>query len=181
MDFEFYILDYIQSNFRTELLDKIMPIVSFMGKLSWIWVVIAIVCLFTKKFRRLGISLSSDLIFNLIAGNLIIKTIVARPRPCTLNKTVELISSVPFDTSFPSGHTLSAFGAATIIFIYNKWLGIIAYLFAFIMAFSRLYLYVHFPTDILFGAIFGITFAVISYFITKPITNPQKLKLVPKY
>ncbi len=181
MDFEFYILDYIQSNFRTELLDKIMPIVSFMGKLSWIWVVIAIVCLFTKKFRRLGISLSSDLIFNLIAGNLIIKTIVARPRPCTLNKTVELISSVPFDTSFPSGHTLFAFGAATIIFIYNKWLGIIAYLFACIMAFSRLYLYVHFPTDILFGAIFGITFAVISYFITKPITNPQKLKLVPKY
>lgn len=179
MDFEFYILDYIQNHFRTELLDKIMPIVSFSGKFACIWIVIAVICLCIKKIRNLGILLAVDIIFNFIAGNLI-KTIVARPRPCMLNKTVELITAIPSDTSFPSGHTLFAFGAATIIFIYNKWLGIFAYIFAFIMAFSRLYLYMHFPTDVLFGAVFGILFAIAVYILTKTITDKSP-KLIPKY
>ena len=163
MDWEFTLLNYIQNNVRNDFLDKLMPIVSFLGKASIMWIVIAIICLCFKKTRKFGRSLTCDLIFNLIAANGIIKLIVGRPRPCTLDTTANMLVGIPIDSSFPSGHTLFAFGAATIIFIYNKWLGIAAYLFAFLMAFSRLYLYVHFPTDVLFGAILGVVFAVVVY------------------
>ena len=163
MDKEFYILNYIQNHFRTDFLDRLMPVISFMGKLSLLWVILAAVCLLIKKTRPLGRSLTIDLMFNLIGATLIIKPIVSRVRPCVLNDTVDLLVNVPFDASFPSGHTLYAFGAATIIFIYNKWLGIAAFLFAFLMGFSRLYLYVHFPSDVAFGAVFGVVFAVVAY------------------
>ena len=163
MNEEFYILNYIQTELRTDFLDKLMPAISFLGKAGLIWIVIAVVCLFFKRSRMLGRSLAFDLIFNLIASSCIIKPIVSRIRPCVLDKTVDLLVNAPFDPSFPSGHTLFAFGAATIIFIYNKWLGIAAYIFGFLMAFSRMYLYVHFPTDVAFGAVFGIVFAVVAY------------------
>ncbi len=174
MDREYYILNYIQTNLRTEFLDKLMPCISFLGKLSLIWIIIAAACLFFKKSRPLGKSLACDMIFNLIAGNLIIKPIVGRLRPCTLDRTVDLLVSVPIDSSFPSGHTMFAFGAATIIFIYNKWLGIAAFIFAFLMGFSRMYLYVHFPTDVAFGAVFGVIFAIAAYKIENMLFEKDK-------
>lgn len=178
MDWEFFILDGIQTNIRTEALDFIMKSISFMGKLSLIWIIIAVVSLCFKKTRGFGITLSADLIMNLLLGNVIIKKIVQRPRPCWMNNTVELIVSMPKDTSFPSGHTMFAFGAATIIFLYNKWLGIAAYIFAILMGFSRMYLYVHFPTDVLFGGLFGIVFAIAVYYLEKILFRPDKPRLV---
>lgn len=174
MDMEFYILNYIQDKLRTDFLDKLMPVISFMGKAAMIWIAIAFVCLIIKRTRLFARSLIFDLIFNLIAGNLIIKPIVSRMRPCVLDETVDLLVKVPFDTSFPSGHTLFAFGAATIIFIYNKWLGIAAFIFAFLMAFSRIYLYVHFPSDVALGAVFGVIFAIIAYRIEGMIFDRTK-------
>lgn len=180
MDTEFAILNYIQDNYKNLMFDNISRILAFVGEMSMIWVVFTIICLFVRKYRRMGLSLAANLIFNVIAANAIMKTIVARPRPCTLNTTVELITKVPFDASFPSGHTLYAFGAATIIFIYNKWLGILAYIFAIIMGLSRMYAYVHFPTDVLFGAIFGILFAITSYILEQMIFG-KKTKAPAKY
>ncbi len=174
MDWEFSLLNYIQNNIRTDFLDKLMPVISFLGKLSLIWIVLAIAFMCFKKTRKMGRSLSADLIFNLIAGNLILKTIVHRLRPCILDKTVDLLVSIPIDTSFPSGHTLYAFGAATILMIYNKWLGIAGYIFAVLMGFSRMYLYVHFPTDVFFGAILGIAFAITAYKIEGMIFDRDK-------
>lgn len=163
MDLEFHILNYIQEHFRSGPMDVLMSTVSILGKLSLMWVILAIICLIIKKTRRFGFTLALDLVFNLVASSLIIKPIVGRIRPCVLNRTVQVINSIPFDPSFPSGHTLFAFGAATIIFIYNKGLGLLAYLFAIVMGFSRMYLYMHFPTDVLIGGILGIIFAVIVY------------------
>ena len=163
MDWEFTILNFIRWNWRSDFLDKLMPIISFLGKGGLIWILLSVVCLFIKKARPFYRSLVCCLVFNLVACNCIIKPIVNRIRPCVMNTTVELLSSVPFDASFPSGHTLFAFAAATTIFIYNKWYGLAAYLFAFVMGFSRLYLYVHFPTDVLMGAIFGVIFAIAAY------------------
>lgn len=163
MDWEFFLLDHIQNEIRTDFLDKVMVGISFLGKGAIIWIILTAACLIFKKSRPLGISLACDMLFNVTAGNLIIKNIVNRPRPCVLNRTVDMLVSTPFDSSFPSGHTMFAFGAASIIFMYNKWYGTAAFIFAFLMGFSRMYLYVHFPTDVMFGAGLGVIFAMISY------------------
>ncbi len=180
MDWEFTILDYIQKQ-RTPMLDKLMPCVSMMGKLSLIWVLIAGACLCFKRSRKAGRSLTVNLIFDLIAANGIIKPIVCRLRPCVLNSSVELLTKVPFDASFPSGHTLYAFAAATVLMRYHKWYGLAAYLFACLMGFSRLYLYVHFPTDVLLGAVFGILFALFTAWLEKQLFEEKKpLRVLPK-
>ena len=179
MDWEFYILNYIQNNFKTDWMDKLMVCVSLIGTLSLIWVLIGVVCLSFRQTRKLGRSLACSLILNLVVGSLIIKLIVGRIRPCVLNNTVDILVKIPIDPSFPSGHTMQAFAASTIIFIYNKWLGLLAFAFSCLMAFSRMYLYVHFPTDVMSGAIFGIIFAIIAYKIEKMISTPE-LKVLPK-
>ncbi len=162
MELEFVILDFIQKNIKNPFLDKIMPVVSMLGALGIIWIVFTIIALITKKYRRLGTKLSFTMILSLIVCNCILKPVVSRIRPYDLNSTIQLMVAPEIDTSFPSGHTFFAFSTATVCFMYNKRLGVIMYLFAVLMAFSRLYLYVHFPTDVLFGAIFGIITGIIA-------------------
>lgn len=173
MDWEFYILDFIHKYFSNPVMDVIMKFVSFLGSIGIIWIVLTIILLFTKKHRSLGRSLAVNLGLDLVACNLIIKPIVARLRPFEFNQSINLVVSAPTDSSFPSGHTLFAFAAATIFFIYNKKVGLLMYLFACVMAFSRLYLYVHFPTDVAFGAVLGIILAIISHLLEKTIFTPK--------
>ncbi|MDD6490394.1 MAG: phosphatase PAP2 family protein [Clostridia bacterium] len=173
MEWEFYILDFIHKYLSNPVMDVIMKFVSFLGTFGIIWIAITIILLCTKKYRLLGRSLTINLVVNLVACNLVIKPIVARLRPFEFNQSINLLVSAPTDSSFPSGHTLFAFAAATIIFIYNKKVGLLMYLFACIMAFSRLYLYVHFPTDVAFGAVLGIILAITSHMLEKAIFKPK--------
>ena len=159
MDWEFMILNYIQNHIRNHFLDKVMPLISLLGAAGALWIIICIAALLIKRHRRLGRLLACDLAVNLIACNLIIKPIVNRIRPYEMNQTIQLIVSPEIDPSFPSGHTFFAFGAATVCFIYNKKLGLAMYAAAFLIAFSRLYLYIHFPTDVFFGAVLGTVMA----------------------
>lgn len=167
MEKEFFVLDFINQYIKNPFFDVLMPFISFLGSVGMIWIVLSVILIVTKKHRLLGRSIICDFIFNVIGCNIIIKPIVARIRPYELNQSINLIVSAPSDYSFPSGHTLFAFGAATIIFLYNKKVGILMYLFALAMAFSRLYLYVHFPSDVAFGAFLGIMFGIVSYKLEK--------------
>lgn len=176
MEKEFYILNFIRDYISNPFLDVLMPFVSFLGSFGMIWIVLAVVLIITKKHKQLGYSLSANLIFNFVGCNLIIKPIVARIRPYEINQSIELLVSAPHDYSFPSGHTLFAFGAATIIFLYNKKIGALMYAFALLMGFSRLYLYVHFPTDVAFGAFLGIIFAIISHWLEKEVKSLINIK-----
>ena len=178
MDWEFLLLDFIQKYLKSDFMDTAMKTVSLLGKLCLLWILLAVVTTCIKKTRRFGLTLASDIALNLLAGNLIIKPIVCRPRPCWLNRTVEMITSVPTDYSFPSGHTMFAFGAATIIFCYHKGWGIAAYVFAALMGLSRMYLYVHFPTDVLFGAVFGILIAILTYYLFNLLFPKRRLRLI---
>ena len=163
MEWEFTVLNNIQK-IRSDFLDKLMPCISFLGEGAILWIVITIMCIAVKKYRKIGISLAINIGINTIACNLILKPIVQRLRPYILNEYITLIVPPERDFfSFPSGHSMFAFGAATIIFIYNKKLGIFMYLLATMIAFSRLYLYVHFPTDVMIGAAIGILLAMLSY------------------
>ena len=163
---EFFILDAIQI-VRFELLDRLMVGITTLGNEGIVWIIIGVLMLFFKKYRRAGISVLLGLIFGLVFGNWTIKNIVERARPCAINTSIELIIPYPGEFSFPSGHTLSSFIAATCVFLRNKRFGVFAYILASLIAFSRLYLYVHFPTDIIGGILLGIALAHLATWIMK--------------
>ncbi len=152
---EFEILEAIHRFTRSDFLDFLVPRVSWFGNSGFIWIVLAIVLLATKKYRRLGIALSAGLVLCLVLGNLFFKTLFSRPRPCWIFDVPKMLIPIPEDFSFPSGHTYSSFLSAFVILSQNKKWGMVTLLVAIIMAFTRLYLFVHFPTDILGGIVLG--------------------------
>lgn len=171
---DFSILDFIQNNLRSEFMDKLMIFITNLSNHGEIWIAIAVLFLLLKKYRKNGLTLSLALIINLIGCNLILKPLFQRPRPCDINKTVQLLINRPHGYSFPSGHTTVSFAAATVIYTINKKWGIASYILASLIAFSRLYLYVHNPSDILGGIIFGVLFAIIALTITDYINTSEK-------
>ena len=156
MEWEFEILDFLQS-IHSPILTKLMSFVTFLGDAGWFWIILGIFLLCMKKYRFAGIAALTALIFDFAAANLILKPLVARPRPCWINESVEMLVRVPEDYSFPSGHTMASFAAAgALLFMGQKKIGICAVLLAVLMGVSRMYFYVHFPTDVLAGAVLGL-------------------------
>jgi undecaprenyl-diphosphatase len=167
MDFEFQILDFIRETFSCAPMDAIMKFITFFGNAGWFWIVLSLVLAFIPKTRKIGLTACCALLFSLIFCNLTLKPLIARIRPYDL-RDIALIIEAEHDFSFPSGHTSASFAAAVSIFYYNKkWFGISALVFATLIAFSRLYLYVHFPTDILGGIVLGIVCATLAFFTVK--------------
>ncbi len=171
MRFLFAVHEMFQSGFT----DFIMPKLSALGNAGILWIVIAAIMLCFPKTRRCGILTAAGLIGCLIFGNIILKPFIHRPRPCWLY-SVELISKIPSDFSFPSGHTYASFVSAFIIFKFHKRIGAVALMLAALIAFSRMYLYAHFPTDVLGGIVLAalIAAAVLSA------DKCRKSKLLPK-
>ena len=108
------------------------------------------------RTRKLGLVVTAALVLEAIPCNLILKPLVARARPFTVNPAVELLITKPTDFSFPSGHTSASFAVVSALFFRKERLWIPAGILAALIAFSRLYLYVHYPTDVLAGALVGI-------------------------
>lgn len=143
--------DYLYSPF----MDHLMVTVTSTGNLGLVWVFTALVLMALDTPRRqFGYSMLIALLFCITIGNLIIKNVVKRNRPF-FHKNYKLLIKQPWDYSFPSGHTLSSFAAATVLFSMNKDIGIIAYIYASLIALSRLYLRVHFFTDVFFSMVLG--------------------------
>ena len=153
---DFEMLNYIHEHFSCSILDFLMPKITFLGNGGLIWIITAIVMMSLRKYRKTGIVIGTALILCGITGNILLKNLIARERPCWLNETVQMLISIPKDYSFPSGHTMSSFASATVLTHYERKKGIAACILAAMIAFSRLYLYVHFPTDILAGMLIGI-------------------------
>ena len=160
--FEIEILKYIQTFFACEFLDFLMPKISALGDAGLIWILVGFLMLASKKHRKTGALLLIGLLAGLLVGNVILKNLFQRPRPCWLEPELLRLIQSPTDFSFPSGHTLSSFIAAFTIFFRHKKLGSVAILLASLIAFSRMYLFVHFPTDILGGILlaFGISYGL---------------------
>ena len=139
MNLEFWILDGIQT-LRTPAGDVLMPFITSFGNGGVIWIVLTVILLLIPKTRKTGLILGAALI-----------------RPCDINDAVRLLIPYPSDYSFPSGHTAVSFAAASALyFAGEKYLWKAALVLAAFIAFSRMYLYVHYPTDILGGALLGI-------------------------
>lgn len=153
---DFRILDWIQQNLRTSWLDWLMPKITFLGEAGLIWILLTILFLMWKPQRHCGMKMLAGLAGGFLLWTLALKNIIGRSRPCWIITEIEMLISIPKDYSFPSGHTLAGFTAAVIIFRHNRRWGIAALILAALIAFSRLYLYVHFPTDVLAGLLLGI-------------------------
>lgn len=167
--FDFSILNFIQTHLQCQFLDVVMPFITFLGDVGLVWILISVILLFFKKTRILGIQLLISIVFAFIVYQCILKPLIARPRPFVQNPEFTLLIKAPKDFSFPSGHTACGFSFVVILFLAkNKW-WIPSLVLACLIGFSRLYLYVHFPTDVLCGAICGTVFGGISYYFSKKI------------
>lgn len=155
MEWEFEILDFLQS-IHAPVLTRLLSFVTFLGEAGWCWILLGTVLLCMKKYRFTGIAVFAALIFDFVTANLLLKPLVARPRPCWINETVEMLVRVPQDYSFPSGHTMASFAAAGALLFMGHRAGRWAVFLAVLMGISRLYFYVHFPTDVLAGAVLGL-------------------------
>lgn len=151
---ELGILDWIQSNLRCGVLDALMPALSWTCNHGEIWIVLAAVLLAVKRCRRQGLAVGCALVTDLVLCNLILKPLVNRARPFAVHP-VALLIPPPGDASFPSGHTAASFAAVLALKASGSPLWKPALAVAVVMAFSRLYLYVHWPSDVLGGVIVG--------------------------
>lgn len=174
MTMDWAILNWIQDTLGSGFMDFIMPQITALGNAGIIWIVMAICLLITKKYRKLGVLVLVGLFMGLIIGNGIVKNLVARPRPCWINSGFPLLIPYPTDFSFPSGHTQSSVIAATILTMGNKKFGFVAIPLAVLISFSRLYLYVHFPSDVLAGAVMGIAIGAVTFIVGNKITRRIK-------
>ena len=163
MNLDWTILHWIQDTLVCPFMDFLMPKISLLGNGGAIWILAAVALLCTKKYRRQGILLLAGLVAGVLVGNVCLKHLVARPRPCWLDESVQLLIANPTDYSFPSGHTLSSVIGATILTKTDRRFGYAAIPLAALIAFSRLYLYVHFPSDVLAAAVLGVVIGELVY------------------
>lgn len=150
MKWEFDIL-YALQKIHQPVLDHIMTGLSTIGNAGIFWIVLGMVLCIPKKYRKIGIQMVISMAITFIIGNLILKNLIARERPCWLDTQIALLIKSPKDYSFPSGHSMNGFAASIALLCNDKKLGIPAVILASLIAFSRLYHFVHFPTDVMVG------------------------------
>lgn len=172
--FDYGILSWFQS-IQSERLTQIFKLITFLGEGGIIWILIALVLVFRRQTRKIGITMILALIFSLVVGNLTLKPWIARPRPSWRNPDVILQIANPTDYSFPSGHTLSSFAAASSVFLWKCRGGLFMLFVAAIMGITRLYFYVHYPTDVLAGAVIGLALGTFSYGMVRKMWRRQEV------
>lgn len=163
-DWELDLLHWFQS-IHNPVLDFIVPKITFLGNAGWFWIVVTLLLLILPFNRKMGLQAAISLILTVIICNVILKPSIMRCRPCWLEQDVQMLVKIPHDFSFPSGHSNASFAVATAIFTRNKKIGIPALVLAAMIAVSRLYLFVHWPTDVLAGVFIGVCGGIGSYFL----------------
>ena len=157
--FELNVLYWIQEVFACPFLDWLMPPLSALSAHGEIWILLALVLVCVPKTRRVGITMGFTLLLCFLIGNMTLKPLIARVRPYDVVSDVNLLVERLHDFSFPSGHTLASVGAATALTLYHRRWGAAALVLAAAIGFSRLYLFVHYPTDVVAGALLGVVLA----------------------
>ena len=174
---DFSILYAIQ-NLRTDFLDTaIVKLTDLIGSYGEIWLIAAAVMLTNRKTRRCAYTMLISYLLVFGIGQLWLKNVIVRGRPCNIDRAVKLLVERPTSWGFPSTHTGWAFAAATSVFLYHKKAGIAVLVLAALIAFSRLYLFVHFPSDVLGGIVLGVLAALLA----KKLVTIIEAKIPDKY
>ena len=156
-------LSFLYAIPRTALLDTFfLGVTKLAGSYGQIWVLTGIALLLFKKTRAAGAAVLISYVCVFLFGQYFLKNLVSRPRPCQIDQAFPLLVKRPSSSSFPSTHSAWAFAGATAIYLNHKKAGIAVYFAAALIAFSRLYLFVHFPTDVLAGAVFGVIMGILA-------------------
>lgn len=156
MGWEGRFLLFLQEHVRNPVLDKIMQFITSLGDAGLIAIAACIVLLCIREYRRAGATASLSLLMDFLIINLVLKNLFARIRPYEVFEGLTLITRMPSDYSFPSGHTGACFAVASAMFLcLPKKAGIPALAIAALIGFSRLYVGVHYPTDVLGGMLVG--------------------------
>ena len=166
VSFDLPILDWIQANLHSGFMDKFMPFITKFGDEGIFWIAVAVVLFLFPKTRKAGLGMGIAMAIGLLICNGILKPTIARPRPydfqlSEFGRVIHLLVEAETSFSFPSGHTIASFEASVVLLKNSKKLGIPAFILAILIAFSRMYLYVHYPTDVLLSVFLGTLFAFI--------------------
>lgn len=195
LEFDLSVFQWIQG-IQTEFLDKLMVCITTLGNAGLAFVILGFALLFTKKYRKAGLSVLVALPIMLLCNDLFLKELFARVRPFALFESDPVKYAVwgteylfpelvykPSSFSFPSGHTASAFAAAVAVLWHNRKIGIPVFIFSLLMGFSRIYVQVHYCSDVIGGLISGTICALIAVLIVRflfPIVDNNINKLSEK-
>ncbi len=158
---EHRILLWLQEHFRRRWLNVPMQLVTFLGNGGILWIITCLVLLWFPSKRQASLSALLALLLSVLINNGILKNAVGRDRPFVHVAGLKLLIQKPRDFSFPSGHTSSSFAVASVFLVMLPgWIGALSLFMACLIAFSRLYLGAHYPSDVLCGAILGILFGI---------------------
>lgn len=166
--FEANIILWIQENLRVGFLNPIMQGITHLGDGGIFWIILSVLLLLFKKTRKVGLCCALALIFDLLVVNIAIKPLVARIRPYVVLNEINILTHQPGDHSFPSGHSAGSFACAWAFFrAYKKKWRIPVLVLASLVSLSRLYVGVHYPTDVLGGVVIGIIVGELGYRLGK--------------
>lgn len=166
------ILLFIQEFIRNPMFTPFVKFITTLGNGGGIWIFLTLILLIVPKTRKVGCMMTAALIGTLLVNNVLLKNLIARTRPYEVIPELTYLVSKPGDYSFPSGHTGSSFAAACVMFReLPKKYGVPALVLAILIALSRLYVGVHYPSDVLFGMISGIAISYGAVAIVERISN----------
>ena len=169
MQWEADFLLFLQNHVRNDFLNIIMIALSAMMNYGILVIALIIFLLVYKKTRSIGFVALIALLVSVVINNLILKNVVGRERPYDAIEGLMLIAKKPGDYSFPSGHSANSFVVAGVITWCaardKKWIGILLLVLSGLIAFSRMYVGAHYPTDVIFGTISGVIISIVIYYI----------------
>lgn len=172
--FDSAVMGFIQENFHNPAADAVFPVITYLGEYGVFWIAVSLILLCMKKTRRCGFCMLCAMAGGFLTGEILIKNLVCRPRPFHLFSTyTALLIPQPSGYSFPSGHSCSSFAAAVSLAFFSKKWGVPALILAALIAFSRIFLFVHWPTDVLAGVALGTAFAFLTVFVYRRYALPR--------
>lgn len=172
------VLLWITQNLRIPALNEILTFYTNLGNAGLLFIAAAIVLVCFRATRRAGASAGVGMLLGFLITNLTIKPLISRARPWVVLEGLETLATSGDPNSFPSGHTCSAFafGVAVAAVLPWKWAKAAALIAAALMGFSRLYVGVHFPSDVLAGAIIGTLCGLLGAWITGKVQDRYRLR-----
>ncbi|MDR0248748.1 MAG: phosphatase PAP2 family protein [Oscillospiraceae bacterium] len=167
MGLDHAVLRFFQDNVQDGALTAFFRFVSFLADGGWLWIAVSVALLCFRSTRKAGVASAVALLCSLLFTNILLKNVIARPRPYVAYGDLRVYAKELSSFSFPSGHASASFAASAAIFWFHKLPGVGALALAAVIAFSRVYLSVHYLTDVLGGAALGVLYAAAGAFAAR--------------